>query len=92
MDEEVKALFDSGACEFIDRQVAMDMRKDIIKSTWAFCKKRKPSGEVSQHKSRLCAHGDLTKDAHTANEVFAPVADWIAIRMLFALGVVGSFD
>ena len=29
MDEGIKALFDSRACEFIDRQVAMDMRKDM---------------------------------------------------------------
>ena len=68
------------------------MRKDIVKSTWVFCKKRKPSGEVSRCKSRLCVRGDLTKNTCTSDEVFAPVVDWIAVRMLFALGVVENWQ
>ena len=69
MDEEVKALFDSRACEFIDRQAAMDMRKVVVKSTWAFRKMRKPSGEVPQCKSGLCARGVLAKATCTAEEL-----------------------
>ena len=39
MDEEIQALFKTGACEFADRADVLKERKEIIKSTWAFRKK-----------------------------------------------------
>ena len=61
MDEEIQALFKTGACEFADRADVLKEQKEIVKSTWVFRKKRKPSGEVTRYKSRLCVRGDLQK-------------------------------
>ena len=41
MDEEIQALFKTGACEFADRADVLKEQKEIVKSTWAFHKKRK---------------------------------------------------
>ena len=48
MDEEIQALLKTGACEFADHADVLKERKEIVKSTWAFRKKRKPSGEVTR--------------------------------------------
>jgi len=90
MDEELGALFESGACEFVDRQEVLRMKKEIIKTTWAFRKKRKPSGEVTRYKSRLCVRGDLQKAQgdYTIDETFAPVVEWMTVRLMFTLALV----
>ena len=54
MDEELQALFDSGACELVEREDVKKLGKPIVKSTWAFCKKRRASGEVFRYNSRYC--------------------------------------
>ena len=94
MDEELKALFESDACQFIDRAEVVRRKKEIVKSTWAFRKKRKPSGEVTRYKSRLCVRGDLQKDKaqYGPNETFAPVVEWMTVRLLFTLGLVEGWS
>ena len=90
MDEEINALFNSGACELADRSEIMKKKLEIVKSTWAFRKKRKPSGEVTRHKSRLCVRGDIQRFANSygINETFAPTVEWVTMRLLFTLGIV----
>jgi len=94
MDEEICTLFKTGACEFADRQEVLRNKKEIVKSTWAFRKKRKPSGEITRYKSRLCVRGDLQKatGSYGPNETFAPVVEWITIRMLFTLGIIEGWS
>ena len=41
MDEEIKALFDSDACEFTDLEEALRLKPEIVKSTGAFRQKQK---------------------------------------------------
>ena len=93
MDEELSVLFKSGACEFVDRQEVLRLRKEIVKSTWAFRQKRKPSGEIYRKKSRVCVRGDLQvdKDSYGPEATFAPVVEWLTIRMLFTLGLVENW-
>ena len=95
MDEELKALFESGACQFIDRSEVLRMKKEIVKSTWAYRKKRAPgTGEVTRYKSRLCVRGDLqkNKELYGLNETFAPVVEWMTVRLLFTLGIVEGWS
>ena len=65
MDEELQALFDQGTFEFVERSEVEKQGEDIVKTTWAFRKKRKPSGEVYRYKSRLCVRGDLQRESMT---------------------------
>ena len=94
MDEELKVLFESGVMEFVSRDFVVSQRKEIVKSTWAFRKKRKPDGSVSRFKSRLCVRGDLQrdKDVYGPNQTFAPVVDWMTVRLLFTLSIVEKWS
>ena len=93
MDEEMQTLFGSGACEFVDREEVLRLKKEIVKSTWSQRKKRDPSGRVSRYKSRLCVRGDLQRDSslYGPNETFAPTVDWVTIRILFTLGMIENW-
>ena len=91
MDEELQALFEFGTFEFVDRADVEKQGEDIVKTTWAFRKKRKPSGEVYRYKSRLCVRGDLQKGTYDSNDTFAPVVEWPTIRTLFTLGVLDNW-
>ena len=56
-----------------------------IMSTWAFKRKRLPSGELLKHKARLCAHGGQQQWGINYWETYAPVANWASVRLLLAL-------
>ena len=91
MNEELKVLFESGVMEFVDREEVRAKKQEIVKSTWAFRKKRAPgTGNVTRYKSRLCVRGDLQvdKDTYGPNQTFAPVVDWMTVRLLFTLSIV----
>ena len=93
MDEELQALFDSGACELMEREDVKKLGKPIVKSTWAFRKKRRASGEVFRYKSRYCVRGDtMPTDQYGLNDKFAPVVEWTTIRLLFTLGLVEGWS
>ena len=46
MDEELQALFDQGTVKFVPMSKALEQGEEIVKTTWAFRRKRRPSGEV----------------------------------------------
>ena len=95
MDEELTALFKSGACEFVNKDDVIKAKHEIVKTTWAFRKKRKPgTGEVTRYKSRLCVRGDLQRatGGYSPNETFAPVVEWMTVRLLFTIGLVEGWS
>jgi histone deacetylase 1/2 len=92
MDEELQELHDKGAYEFVPRSEAIRAKEQVVKSTWAFRRKRKPDGSLSRYKSRLCVRGDLQRGKYTTNETFAPVVDWSTVRMLFTLALVNNWE
>ena len=87
MDAEISELSDREAVELVPRSEPKQLNEEIVKSTWAFRKKRKPDGSVSRYKARLCVRGDLQQGQFSTNETFAPVVEWSTIRMLFSLGI-----
>ena len=46
MDKELQDLFKSGTFELVSRDKALKQGEEIVPTTWAFWKKRHPSGEV----------------------------------------------
>jgi Reverse transcriptase (RNA-dependent DNA polymerase) len=60
--------------------------KQMIKSTWAFRKKRRPNGEIHKYKARFVVRGDLQKLEDTES-TYSPVVDWSTVRLLFVLTV-----
>ena len=58
---------------------------NVLPSTWAFRRKRLPSGEVKKLKGRFCARGDRQLKDVDFFETFAPVVSWNTVRLLLTL-------
>ena len=68
-------------------------REDIgnaktVKAIWAFKRKRRPDGSLLKHKARLNAHGGMQVYGHNYWDTYAPVVNWISIRMMLTLSVI----
>ncbi|KAI2510177.1 hypothetical protein MHU86_4209 [Fragilaria crotonensis] len=85
MDIELQALHNKKTMTEINR-VDVPHGKQIVKSTWAFKKKRRPNGEMYKRKSRFCIRGDL-QILDDNDSTFSPVVDWSTVRLLFIICV-----
>ena len=47
MDIKISELSDCEAVQLVPRLEPVGLKEQIVKSTWAFCKKRKPDGTIS---------------------------------------------
>jgi len=54
----------------------------IIMAIWSFKRKRLPNGTLLKHKARLCAHGGQQVWGENYWETYAPVVNWLSIRMI----------
>ena len=83
MDIELQALREKKTMTEINRSDVPN-NKQIVKSTWAFKKKRRPNGEMYKRKSRFCIRGDL-QILDDNESTFSPVVDWSTVRLLFII-------
>ena len=61
-----------------------------IKAIWSFKRKRRPDGSVLKHKARLCAHGGMQVHGETYWDTYAPVVNWMSVRIMLTLSVLQS--
>ena len=88
MDIELEALRNkSTMSEIFRRDVPPGCQ--IIKSTWAFRRKRRPNGEIHKLKARFVVRGDL-QILDASEGTYSPVVDWSTVRLLFILTVAQS--
>ena len=59
-----------------------------VKAIWSFKRKRRPDGSLLKHKARLNAHGGMQIHGETYWDTYAPVVNWISIRMMLTLSVI----
>jgi hypothetical protein len=59
-----------------------------IKAIWSFKRKRRPDGSLLKHKARLCAHGGMQVYGVNYWDTYAPVVNWISIRMMLTVSVI----
>jgi Reverse transcriptase (RNA-dependent DNA polymerase) len=85
MDIEIAALHNKKTMIEIPRS-QVPQGKQIVKSTWAFCRKRRPSGKVYKLKARFVVRGDLQVLDDTQS-TFSPVVSWSTVCLLFVLTV-----
>jgi hypothetical protein len=57
MDKEVSTLNDPQSWKIVRPADVLAQGRRVLKSTWAFRKKRLPNGEISKHKARFCERG-----------------------------------
>ena len=85
MDAEISALREKKTMIEIPRSNVPN-GKQIVKSTWVFRRKRRPSGEVYKLKARFVVRGDLQK-LDESQSTYSPVVAWSTVRLLFVLTV-----
>ena len=85
MDTELQALRDKNTFTEINRHDVPNGHQ-IIKSTWAFRKKRRPNGEIHKYKARFVVRGGL-QVLDASEGTYSPVVDWSSVRLLFVLTV-----
>ena len=85
MDLELEALRNKDTMIEIKRS-DVPKGKQIIKSTWAFRRKRRPNGEIHKLKARFVVRGDL-QILENSEGTYSPVVDWSTVRLLFVLSV-----
>ena len=62
-----------------------------IQSVWTMKRKRIPgTGVLQKHKARLCAHGGQQVYGVNYWETYAPVVQWMSVRVMLCLSVVES--
>jgi len=61
-----------------------------VKAIWAFKRKLRPDGSLLKHKARLNAHGGMQIYGESYWDTYAPVVNWISIRMMLTLSVIHS--
>ena len=59
--------------------------RPILKGTWAFKLKRLPDGTPLKFKARYCVRGDLQREGIDYFETYAPVVQWLTVRLLLTL-------
>ena len=71
------------AWEVVEQKSEMN----VLKSTWAFKLKRYPDGLIKKFKARFCARGDMQLEGINFFETYAPVVQWITVRLMLILEV-----
>ena len=65
---------------------------ETIMAIWSFKRKRRPDGTLIKHKARICAHGGMQRWGVSFWETYAPVVDWISIRIMLIIAIVHRLD
>jgi hypothetical protein len=74
MDKELIALQNKDTFSIIDRS-AVPSGHQIVKSAWAFRRKRRPKGLIYKLKSGFVVRGADLQKLSEAEETFSPVVD-----------------
>ena len=85
MVKEVQDHEDNDHWELVPRS-SIGSSKTIL-AIWSFKRKRFPDGTLNKHKARLCAHGGMQQWGINYWETYAPVVNWISVRILLSLAV-----
>ena len=63
-----------------------------ILSVWAFKLKRFPDGQIMKYKARLNAHGGMQRWGIDYWETYAPVVNWISVRLMLAITIIHKLE
>ena len=86
MNREFEGLLSSGAFELVD----LPKGRRAIPNRWVLKRKLNSDGSIERHKARLTAKGYVQKHGVDYNETFAPVVDYVSVRVILALATVND--
>ena len=91
MQKEIQDHQDRDHWELFLRKNLPKGAKTIL-SVWAFKVKRSPDGRILKHKARLNAHGGMQRWGVDYWETYAPVVNWISVRLLLVLSLIYNLE
>jgi Reverse transcriptase (RNA-dependent DNA polymerase) len=83
-EKEIQTLENKECWDIIDKENWMN----VLPGTWAFRCKRFPDGLVRKLKARFCARGDRQIEGLDFFETFAPVTNWMTVRLMLTLSMI----
>jgi hypothetical protein len=60
----------------------------LLSSIWSYHRKRRPNGELTKHKARLCVDGSQQLFGRDYWETYAPVVTWSTVRLVLLLATI----
>jgi len=87
MKEELKSIEDNETYEMTD----LPPGRKAIGSRWVYKTKKNEDGSIARHKARLVAQGFSQKQGIDYDEVFAPVARSVSLRLLLSSAGVNEY-
>jgi hypothetical protein len=88
MEIEIDTLIQMEAFIVIDKQSWMN----VVSSVWAFKRKRYPDGSIRKLKARICARGFEQIEGVDYFETFAPVVQWMTVRVILIMTILLNLD
>ena len=90
----VKEVSDHESREHWEMFSRADMPKGCktMLAIWSFKRKSYPDDRVLKHKARLYAHGGMQRWGIGFWETYAPVVNWISVRLLLILAIIHGLD
>jgi hypothetical protein len=88
MELELATLIEMEVFTVVDRKSWMK----VISSVWAFKRKRFPDGSICKLKARLCARGFEQVEGRDYFETFAPVVQWLTVRLILVMTVIMGLE
>ena len=82
--KELQTLIDKECWDEVVREDWMN----VLPGTWAFKCKRFPTGLVRKLKARFCARGDKQLEGVDYFDTFAPVTNWMTVRLMLTLSTI----
>jgi len=76
----------------IIKRIDLPKGAKTILSVWAFKLKRFPDGQIMKHKARLNAHGGMQRWGVDYWETYAPVVNWISVRLMMAITIIHKLE
>ena len=83
-EDEIETLENKACWDIVDRENWMN----VLPGTWAFRCKRFPDGTIRKLKARFCARGDRQIEGVDFFETFAPVTNWMTVRLMLTLSMI----
>ena len=83
---EIEELVAKGTWKLRERS-SLPEGANVLPSTWAFKRKRNPSGIVTRYKARFCVRGDKQVKGIDCFDTYAPVVAWSTVRLMFILSL-----
>ena len=89
MDKEMSAHKNGKQWQVVRKS---EVKQSIIKAMWTFKRKRDPTGVITKHKARTCAHGYMQRWGESYYETHAPVVNWLSVRFLLTMSIALNLD